>query len=113
MEEILTDEGKKRVRRIKHVLTITPEDAQGLLTDLCTKKINRQRTVVGPWKIDCFEGVLSGIILAKITRNKDEQLDLPLWLEGAVDISTDLRFADINLIHAKNSASLLQSVFPS
>lgn len=76
-------------------------DAKQLLTNFCTKVLEKERydIVIGEkkWEIDVFHGKLEGLIIAEIElESETEEFSLPDWIEK--DVSDDPQYYNSNLV---------------
>ncbi|MGI6320730.1 MAG: CYTH domain-containing protein [Bacteroidales bacterium] len=89
------------IKRLEFEYPIPLADAQDILEKLVDQKIEKTRHILifdnKKWEIDVFEGKLSGLILAEIELDfEDEEVSLPPWL--AKEVSHDERYYNANLI---------------
>lgn len=98
----LTIKGKTvGITRSEFEYEIPVTEAETLLERFCPKVLSKKRydVFVGDkkWEIDVFEGKLSGLIVAEIElQSENEVFDLPLWV--AEEVSHDTSYINSNLI---------------
>ena len=88
--------------RHEYEYAIPAQDAQELLENLCLKPLiekTRYRLVFSDlvWEIDEFNGANSGLIIAEVELQSEEQeFESPHWL--GEEVSHDPRYLNINLV---------------
>ena len=98
----LTIKGKTvGITRSEFEYEIPLEDAEQLLTQFCPKVLEKKRYDVfyanHKWEIDVFEGKLSGLIIAEIELNsEDEAYKKPSWI--STEVSEDPEYINSKLI---------------
>lgn len=98
----LTIKGKSSgISRDEFEYEIPFEDADQLLTNFCSKTLEKERfdLVVGEkkWEIDLFHGNLEGLIVAELElESEDETVELPSWIRE--EVSDDPQYYNSNLI---------------
>lgn len=61
------------------------------LMKTCSHRLNKKRRVIDGWEVDTYEQPLSGIIIAeKELASPEEELFLPSWLKGVIEVTDTL-----------------------
>ena len=90
------------VRRQEYEYTIPLEDAEQILTHLCTKPlIEKTRFYVehagNLWEVDQFSGANEGLVVAEIElTSEDEVFVKPDWVDK--EVTHDLRYNNVSLV---------------
>ena len=106
---VLTLKGKTEgVSRLEYEYEIPASDANEMLDKLCEKPLiekTRYKRVEGNlvWEIDVFEAENSGLIVAEVELDKeDQQIDMPAW--AGEEVSGDPKYYNVNLVKAPYSS---------
>jgi len=92
---------KSAIRRLEYEYPIPVEDACELLKELCAdRRIDKKRYHVSHaghlWEVDVFEGANSGLVVAEIELNDEQEVfETPSWL--GEEVSDDPRYYNMNL----------------
>ncbi len=102
-EARLTIKGKTRgLSRAEYEYSIPADDANEMLSNLCQKplieKVRYRREECGLiWEIDEFAGDNSGLIVAEVElESEDQHVSLPQWV--GQEVSADDRYYNVNLV---------------
>jgi len=68
---------------------------------MCDKRAEKTRHIVphagSIWQVDVYEGVLSGIVIAELEMNNEEQaFELPDWI--GEDVTDNPKYKKINMV---------------
>ena len=101
---VITLKGKSQgIARSEYEYEIPFADAEEMLAELCIRphiEKTRYTTTWGAklWEIDVFGGENSGLVLAEIElESEEEEFEVPPWV--GVEVSDDLRYYTANLVH--------------
>ena len=98
----LTIKGKTvGITRSEFEYEIPVSDAEQMLLEFTEKKIRKKRFIIPfkghNWEVDVFEGHLSGLILAELeVQSENEKFELPNWVTK--NVSEDERYYNAVLI---------------
>ncbi len=89
------------IKRQEYEYAIPLNEAQEMLSSLCAKPlIKKTRYIVNvngdKWEIDVFDGENTGLIVAEIElQSEDQSIELPAWC--GQEVSDDVRYYNVNL----------------
>ena len=92
----------KGVTRSEYEYPLPVEDAQALLDQICEQPViekHRHKEVHGgkTWEIDVFHGENTGLVLAELElESEDEAFEKPAW--AGAEVSSDPRYYNSNLL---------------
>ena len=98
----LTIKGKTvGITRSEFEYEIPVSDAEQMLLEFTDKQIRKKRYIIpfkgNNWEVDVFEGHLSGLILAELeVQSENEKFELPIWVTK--NVSEDERYYNAVLI---------------
>ncbi|MCE9586636.1 AAA family ATPase [Candidatus Uhrbacteria bacterium] len=111
LEAKMTHKRGKGQSRPETEVSIPMKAAVELYEYCCSDKLEKTRYFVGRCEIDVFHGPLKGLMLVEIEYREDEKIEdvpLPDWLEGAVEVTESIS----NLMLAKLATILGDSTPP-
>lgn len=86
----------KGIERVEHEFNLWKWVGK-LALKLCSKKLVKTRTLIGPWEVDEFHNLNQSLILAEIElKNSSASFTEPKWL--GKEVSYDSQYFNSNLI---------------
>lgn len=98
----VTIKGKtKGISRSEYEYSIPLAEAEQMISEFCTKKLEKERYEIASgkhvWEVDVFHGKLASLIIAEIElASEDETFEKPEWI--AEEVSHDPQYYNSKLI---------------